>query len=46
MEYNLLRDKKKEPSLTEMVEFAIKTLQKDQNGFVLLVEGKLIFSYL
>ena len=43
MEYDYNRDDEDEPSLTEMVEFAIKTLQQDPNGFVLLVEGKFWF---
>jgi len=39
MSYEYQRDKKMEPSLTEMVEFAIRTLQQSEKGFVLLVEG-------
>ena len=39
MDYEYNRNSTKEPSLTEMVEFAIKTLQQSPNGFVLLVEG-------
>lgn len=41
MEYNLKRNKTKEPSLTQMTEFAIKTLKQNPKGFVLLVEGKI-----
>ena len=40
MQYELLRTKEKEPSLTEMVEKAILLLQNDEEGFVLLVEGE------
>ena len=40
MEYDLKRNKTKEPSLTQMTEFAINTLKQNENGFVLLVEGK------
>ena len=41
MEYEYLRDKTPdgEPSLTDMVEAAIKVLSNHDNGFVLLVEG-------
>jgi alkaline phosphatase len=40
MEYQLKSDKEKEPTLTEMTQFAILSLQKDPNGFFLFVEGK------
>ncbi|XP_066925295.1 alkaline phosphatase-like [Clytia hemisphaerica] len=39
MDYEYNRNSSKEPSLTEMVEFAITTLQQSPNGFVLLVEA-------
>ena len=39
--FEKLRDKQKEPSIAEMTEAAIKMLQKDDDGFMLLVEGKL-----
>ncbi|KAJ7998641.1 hypothetical protein DPEC_G00206990 [Dallia pectoralis] len=39
LSYELERDPKKDPSLTEMVEVAIKVLGKNPNGFYLLVEG-------
>ncbi|CAL8336782.1 unnamed protein product [Lota lota] len=37
--YDLERNKETDPSLSEMVEVAIKILQKNPNGFYLLVEG-------
>ncbi|XP_056303211.1 intestinal-type alkaline phosphatase [Danio aesculapii] len=37
--YELERDSKMDPSLTEMVEKAIKILRKNPNGFYLFVEG-------
>lgn len=40
MQYDLERDKQMDPSLAEMVEVAIKILQKNPKGFYLLVEGK------
>lgn len=39
MSYNLDADHEKEPSLQEMTEAAIKLLQKEPNGFFLIVEG-------
>lgn len=33
-----------QPSLTEMVEFAIKTLAQNPKGYFLLVEGNLIIT--
>ncbi|XP_058858012.1 alkaline phosphatase-like isoform X2 [Acipenser ruthenus] len=39
MRYDLERDKQMDPSLAEMVEVAIKILQKNPKGFYLLVEG-------
>lgn len=39
MMYDLERDLATDPSLTEMVEVAIKILRKNPNGFYLLVEG-------
>lgn len=39
MEFNLKRDKNKEPSLEEMTESAIKILQKSPNGYFLFIEG-------
>lgn len=39
MQYETDRDPKKEPSIAEMTEKAIRVLQKDPNGFFLLVEG-------
>lgn len=38
--YDLERDSSTDPSLTEMVEVAIKILRKNPEGFYLLVEGK------
>ncbi len=40
--YELERNKETDPSLTEMVDVAIKILQKNERGFYLLVEGKSI----
>ncbi|KAM4613040.1 alkaline phosphatase, tissue-nonspecific isozyme [Polymixia lowei] len=37
--YDLERNRETDPSLTEMVEVAIKILRKNKNGFYLLVEG-------
>ncbi|XP_057701968.1 alkaline phosphatase, tissue-nonspecific isozyme isoform X2 [Corythoichthys intestinalis] len=37
--FELERDRETEPSLTEMVEVAIKILRKNPNGYFLLVEG-------
>uniref|UniRef100_A0A8C6V038 Alkaline phosphatase n=1 Tax=Neogobius melanostomus TaxID=47308 RepID=A0A8C6V038_9GOBI len=37
--YDLERNKETDPSLTEMVDVAIKILRKNPNGFYLLVEG-------
>ncbi|XP_029947111.1 alkaline phosphatase, tissue-nonspecific isozyme [Salarias fasciatus] len=37
--YELERNSETDPSLTEMVEVAIKILRKNSNGFYLLVEG-------
>uniref|UniRef100_A0A9J8AXJ6 Alkaline phosphatase n=1 Tax=Cyprinus carpio carpio TaxID=630221 RepID=A0A9J8AXJ6_CYPCA len=37
--YELERNKETDPSLTEMVDVAIKILQKNERGFYLLVEG-------
>lgn len=39
MEFESKRNNSKEPSLTEMTEQAIKILQKNKNGYFLLVEG-------
>lgn len=39
MDYNLDADRKKQPSLVEMTEAAIKILQKDDDGYFLFVEG-------
>ncbi|XP_046389561.1 alkaline phosphatase-like [Ischnura elegans] len=39
MDYNLKADHDKDPSLREMTEKAIEILQKNENGFVLFVEG-------
>lgn len=39
MTYDLERNADTDPSLTEMVEAAIKILRKNPNGFYLLVEG-------
>lgn len=43
MQYELDRDKDKEPSLAEMVEKSIKILQRGDKGFFLLVEGETHF---
>lgn len=37
--YDLERNNETDPSLTEMVEVAIKILKKNPSGFYLLVEG-------
>lgn len=37
--YDLERNNETDPSLTEMVDVAIKILRKNPNGFYLLVEG-------
>lgn len=39
--YDLERNADSDPSLTEMVEVAIKVLQNNTKGFYLLVEGKI-----
>ncbi len=39
LQFELLRNKDKEPSLSEMTEKAIKILSRNPNGFFLLVEG-------
>lgn len=39
--YDLERNVETDPSLTEMVDVAIKVLKKNPNGFYLLVEGDL-----
>ena len=36
-------DRTNEPSLPEMVNTAIDILQKEENGFFLIVEGKMYF---
>lgn len=41
MTYELERNSDTDPSLTEMVEVAIKILKRNPNGFYLLVEGGL-----
>lgn len=38
--YDLERNTETDPSLTEMVEVAIKILRRNPNGFYLLVEGE------
>ena len=38
--YNRKNDTGKEPSLTEMVDFAVKVLENNPKGYFLLVEGK------
>ncbi len=45
MNYELDRNPDEEPSLTEMTETAIKILQRANNGFFLLVEGKGPYTY-
>lgn len=40
--YDLERNTETDPSLTEMVEVAIKILRKNPNGFYLLVEGECV----
>ena len=40
MEYDIHPDTAGEPSLAEMTEKAIQILQKNPNGFFLLVEGR------
>lgn len=39
MSYELERNEETDPSLTEMVDIAIKILKKNEQGFFLLVEG-------
>lgn len=39
LNYDLERNTETDPSLTEMVEVAIKILRRNPNGFYLLVEG-------
>lgn len=45
MTYDLERNTESDPSLTEMVEVAIKILRKNPNGFYLLVEGEFVASW-
>lgn len=40
MQYELNRNSTTDPSLSEMVEIAIKILSKNPKGFFLLVEGR------
>ena len=40
MQYENDRDKAEEPSLAEMTTKAIEILQKNDNGFLLMVESK------
>lgn len=40
MRYHAEADPNTEPTLAEMTEVAIRTLQKEANGFFLLVEGE------
>lgn len=40
MMYDLERNTESDPSLTEMVDVAIKILKKNPSGFYLLVEGE------
>ena len=44
-EGNRMNDVGGEPSLSEMVEKAIEILQKDKDGFFLMVEGKLLLQH-
>lgn len=39
MQYKLLSDPETQPTLTEMTAKALEVLKKNENGFVLLVEG-------
>lgn len=39
LSYELERNQETDPSLTEMVDVAIKILKKNEQGFFLLVEG-------
>ena len=41
MQYEVDRDPSAEPSLAEMTQKAIEILRNDEDGFFLLVEGKL-----
>lgn len=41
--YEIDRDRTTDPSLTEMVEKAVKILQKNPKGFFLFVEDECIF---
>ena len=40
MTYEVDRDEEKEPSLSEMVTFAVNKLRRNKKGFFLLVEGE------
>lgn len=40
LDFNLEANRTKQPSLREMMEAAIKILQKNKNGFYLFVEGE------
>lgn len=42
MEFKLLSENLNQPTLTEMVAKSLEVLKKNENGFVLLVEGGLI----
>ena len=42
MQYSYDRDQEKEPSLSEMTVKALEILQKNDNGFFLMVEGEKI----
>ncbi|MBQ9888398.1 MAG: alkaline phosphatase [Bacteroidales bacterium] len=44
MDFEMDRDPKDEPSLSEMTEKAIEILSKDKNGFFLMVEGSKVDS--
>lgn len=42
MAYEIDRDPSVEPSIVEMTEKAIELLEKNENGYFLLVEGKIL----
>jgi alkaline phosphatase len=45
LEYHLLANPWKEPTLEEMTIFAVQALKKDPNGFFLFVEGKYMLAH-
>lgn len=39
MDYHILTNQSKEPSLSEMTEMALKLLQKNEKGYFIFIEG-------